>query len=161
MFDEWEEAAAQQVENHREMEEQERYAIAQLLRARGQDGLAAVVAGSGYRSDHVDNYGGGQYESVFEVPHDCFDHVDEQAHAVLEAAARAVVGEGHFAGMSVAVRRTPAPAGWDQDMLRDIVERNGHQGGQTNPAPPLKVLAIVAPLSPVDEGHPRDEPDDG
>ncbi len=102
--------------------ERERYAACQLLRQRGHEGAALIIASSGWRSDCVDNWDGGQYEVDLAVPAALFDAARDQAVlAELSAASEAVVGEKHFRGVSVSLARGEAPAGWDAAMAADIV----------------------------------------
>lgn len=61
----------------------ERRTIAELLLARGLKKAAAIVAMSGYRSDCVDNWNGGQYEVVQSVPAAQFDAVGADSRAAL------------------------------------------------------------------------------
>lgn len=102
--------------------DEERLAACQLLRQRGCEGAALIVASSGWRSDCVDNWDGGQYEVELAVPAALYDVArDEAVLAELNAAAEAVVGEKHFRGVVIALARSAAPAGWDATMASDIV----------------------------------------
>lgn len=91
--------------------------MAELLLARGQQKGAAIVAVSGYRSDCVDNWDGGQYEVVLTVPAAQFDAVDEDTRAALEAAARDVTGAAHFSGLCLEVQLLNPEPGWERELF--------------------------------------------
>lgn len=95
----------------------ERRTIAELLLARGHQKAAAIVAISGYRSDRVDNWDGGQYEVVLSLPAAQFDAVDEDSRAALEDAARVVTGEKHFAGLGLEVQLVEPRPGWERELF--------------------------------------------
>ena len=113
--------------------EQERHAAGQLLRQRGHDGAALIVASSSWRSRRVDGWAGGQYEVEIAVPAELYDAaLHEAVLAELTAAAKAIVGSGHFHELSIALRHSAAPYGWDAAMAADIIaEARGRQ------APPV------------------------
>lgn len=108
--------------------ERERQAVAQLLLARGHHLAAALVAVSGYRSDCVDNWDGGQYEVTLLVPAGQYDVVDDDVRAAIMSAAAAVTGEGHFSGLIVAIRLPDHQPGWDEELLRTIFSERQQSG---------------------------------
>lgn len=118
----------------------ERRTMAELLMARGQRKAAAIVAVSGYRSDCVDNWDGGQYEVVLSVPAAQFDAVDEETRAAMEAAARAVTGAGHFFGLDLEVQLLSPQPDWERELferlfrVRDTADAAGleHGGDDAN-----------------------------
>lgn len=94
--------------------------MAELLLARGQERAAALLAASTYSSCCVDNWDGGQYEVAIAVPAALFDRIDSETRAVLEAAARDIVGGDHFRGLSVQVRLTDPEPGWERALLERV-----------------------------------------
>lgn len=100
--------------------EQERKTLAELLLARGNVCAAALVAVAEYRCDQVDNWDGGQYEVDLALPADVFDAADADIRADLADAARAVIGEGHFEGMTISVRRSALTPSWDKELLESL-----------------------------------------
>ena len=103
----------------------ERRTIAELLLARGHQKAAAIVAISGYRSDCVDNWNGGQHEVVLSIPAAQFDAVDADSRAALEDAARVVTGERHFAGLSLEVQLVDPRPGWERDLFDRLFGERG------------------------------------
>lgn len=56
------------VDDQGDLHEADRHAIARLLHTRGQTEAASIVVVSVYRPDLVDNWNGGQYETVTPIP---------------------------------------------------------------------------------------------
>src|SRR4051794_41127283 len=108
--------------------ERERQAVAQLLVTRGRHLAAALVAVSGYRSDCVDNWDGGQYEVTLLVPAGQYDIVDDDVRTAITSAAAAVTGEGYFRGLTVAIRVPDHQPGWDEQLLRTIFSERPQPG---------------------------------
>ncbi|WP_024794184.1 hypothetical protein [Tomitella biformata] len=99
--------------------EQERKTLAELLLARGESIAAALVAVAEYRRNQVDNWDGGQYEVDLALPADMFDAAADVRGELAEAA-RAVIGEGHFQGLTISVRRSDLIPSWDKDLLDSL-----------------------------------------
>lgn len=100
--------------------EQERKTLAELLLARGKARAAALVALATYRCDQVDNWDGGQYEVDLALPADVFDKADADVRTELADAAQAVIGEGHFQGLTISVRRSALTPSWDKELLKSL-----------------------------------------
>lgn len=137
----WDQERREREEQQRAQDELDRQSIALLLEARGHGKVAVLVAGSEYRCVLIDNYDGGQYKGEFAVPPGWYDHIDEQTRAALEDATRAVVGEAHFAGVNITIRRAALAPGWEEAMVRRIVE--SASAGQ-DPGPLLALLPAPA-----------------
>jgi hypothetical protein len=76
------------------------------------------------------------------VPVELYDGARQAGVAdAITAAARAVVGEEHFAGVSVELRLDEASPGWDADVLRDIFKAHSPAQG----AAPQRLLRDVGP----------------
>jgi len=128
MFEAWDspQAFAQREAERRAEAERDRQAMCELLRHRGHEAAALVVASSELTSDCVDNYGGGQYEVTLAVPAVMYDGARrDEVLAQLSAAAQAVVTSGHFHGVEITLRRGEAPAGWDAAAFADIMRTTG------------------------------------
>lgn len=109
--------ADQQREQESLRNESERRTVAELLVTRGQDRAAAIVAVSAYESNCVDNWDGGQYEVDLAVPAYLFDQVTEPIRTALDGAVGAVIGTGHYRGLSVSVRMSDPTPGWDNELI--------------------------------------------
>lgn len=124
LFDEWDspQARAQRAAELHTEAERDRQAMCELLRHRGQDGAALIVAAAQLTSDCVDNWDGGQYEVNLSVPAVMYDVASgEEVRAQLSAAAEAVVTAKHYRRLEITLRRGGAPAGWDAAVFADIV----------------------------------------
>jgi hypothetical protein len=96
--------------------------MCELLRHRGHDAAALVVAASELTTDCVDNWDGGQYDVTLAVPAVMYDGAgSESVMAQLSAAAEAVVTAKHFRGLELTLRRGDAPPGWDAAAFADIM----------------------------------------
>jgi len=125
LFDEWDspQAQAQRAAEIHSEAERDREAMCELLRHRGQDRAALVVAAAQLTSDCVDNWDGGQYEVTLAVPAVMYDAASgEEIRAQLSAAAEAVVTAKHFRGLEITLRRGDAPFGWDAAVFADIIQ---------------------------------------
>ncbi|WP_421874659.1 hypothetical protein [Mycolicibacterium wolinskyi] len=111
--------------DHADPSEADRHAIARLLQARGEPQAAAIVALSVYHPEHVDNWDGGQYEAVLEVPPEFYDQVQtDEFTSVISDAAKAVIGAGHYAGLNIRVSVAPADAEWVADVVNSLRTRH-------------------------------------
>jgi hypothetical protein len=110
--------------------------MAELLLARGHIKAAAVLAMSEYRADRVDNWDGGQFETVLSVPAALFDVVADDLREQMHDAARDVTGPTHFAGLVVEVRLADPAVGWDRDLLDSLRDT----APEPPPRPPLQLL---------------------
>src|SRR5579884_3063044 len=104
LWDTWDEKAAARAAADASRFDRERRTLAEILLARGHAKAAALVAISMYRCDRVDNWDGGQFETVLSVPATQFDLVTGDIREAIESAALAITGAGHFAGLSVEVK---------------------------------------------------------
>jgi hypothetical protein len=139
MFDAWDspQAFAQREAERRAEAERDRQAMCELLRHRGNEAAALVVAASELNSDCVDNWDGGQYEVTLAVPAVMYDGArSDEVLAQLSAAAEAVVTTKHFRGLEITLRRGEAPAGWDAAAFADIMRTTRGSGtGNEQPRP--------------------------
>lgn len=102
----------------------ERYAIARLLQARGENHAAAIVALSGYHATHVDNWDGGQYEAVLAVPPEFYDLVTtDEFGAAIDKAAEDVIGTVHYAGLNVRVSTAQPASEWVAEVVASLRTR--------------------------------------
>jgi hypothetical protein len=92
--------------------EQERYALARLLQARGEDIAAAIVAVSTYDDVCVDNWNGGQFEAVLGVPPELYDQACEECADALDKACRNLIGNDRYRGLNITLRLTPIDSEW-------------------------------------------------
>lgn len=100
-------------ELQRELErERERYALARLLQARGEDIAAAIVAVSAYDDVCVDNWNGGQFEAVLAVPPELYDQACEEGADALDKACRNLIGDDRYRGLNITLRLTPIDSEW-------------------------------------------------
>ena len=103
-----------------------------LLRHRGKDAAALVVAASELTSDCVDNWDGGQYEVTLAVPAVMYDGAcSEAVRADLTAAAEAVVTTKHFRSLKITLRRGDAPSGWDAAAFAEIMDASRQAAAAT------------------------------
>ena len=123
-MDPWEQDARERALRQQAGDELDRRSIAELLEARGLGKAAVLVAASEYRSIEVSSWDGGQYQAMFAVPARVYDHVDGPTRAALEAAARAVIGEEQFDGISISVRRPASEPGWEEAMARRLFDQH-------------------------------------
>lgn len=131
MFDEWDSPQAHATREAERLAEAERdrQAMCELLRHRGHDAAALVVAAAELRSDCVDNWDGGQYEITLAVPAQMYDGARAEAVlAELNAAAEAIVTTKHYRGLEITLRRGEAPAGWDARLFAEIMESERTRG---------------------------------
>jgi hypothetical protein len=138
MFDEWDspQAFAQREAERRADAERDRQAMCDLLRHRGHDAAALVVAASKLTSDCVDNWDGGQYEVTLAVPAVMYDGAcTEAVKAELTAVAEAVVTAKHFRGLEISLRRGDAPPGWDATAFAEIMDASRHAASAANEQP--------------------------
>jgi len=140
MLDEWDspQAFAQREAERRAAAERDRQAMCELLRHRGHDAAALVVAASELTSDCVDGWDGGQYEVTLAVPAVMYDGAcSETVMAELSAAAEAVVTAKHFRSLEITLRRGDAPPGWDAAAFTDIVRTTRSSGAASGTPPTL------------------------
>ena len=132
----WASWAADAAAQHQTQDAREHRTIADLLLARGQEWAAAMLAASTYTSDCVDNWDGGQYEATIAVPAALFDRVDADTRTVLEAAARDIIGQDHFRGLSIQVRLVDPEPGWQRALLERVF---------ASPPPPDATAQLALP----------------
>ena len=130
----WDALVRQSAEEEARRRQQARQALAALLAVRGQRAAAAIVAVSGWRTDLVDNWNGGQYRAVLEVPPASYDLVTGDLRDALARAAGDVVGDG-FTEFTVEVKIDEAQPGWDEQLLTWLREQQGTGNG--TPAEPV------------------------
>lgn len=118
--DNWEEMQRARHEEERRTAERQRETIAQVLRARGHAKAALIVAISSYVRVETNNYDGGQYEAAFAVPAAQFDVVDDEMREALTAAARDVITERHFDGVTVGIKLADGEPGWAEELVREL-----------------------------------------
>jgi len=124
MFDGWDspQAFAQREAERRADAERDRQPMCELLRHRGHEAAALVVAAAELTSDCVDNWDGGQHEVTLAVPAVMYAGArSDEVLAQLSAAAEAVVTTKHFRGLEITLRRGEAPAGWDAAAFAGIM----------------------------------------
>ena len=132
----WEAQAATRRAEEAVRHERERKALAQLLCARGHAEIAALVAMCGFATYQVDNWDGGQYEAELSVPPAHYDSVSGEVREIIDAAARAVVGDGHYQSLRVVLLIGDAESGWDRDFLdwfRKVWDAREQQGLEALP----------------------------
>jgi hypothetical protein len=125
----WDDWASEAEARQRAENEREHRTMVELLLARGKNLSAALVTASTYTSDCVDNWDGGQYEVNLGVPPRLFDRIDNETLAVLEAAARDVIRDSHFHGLSIHVGRIEPEPGWQETILRQLFESSLDNSG--------------------------------
>lgn len=107
------------VDDQGDLYEADRHAIARLLHTRGQTEAAAIVAASAYRPDLVDNWNGGQYEAVLEVPPELYDHANGKFRDAISVAAEALIGGDCYQGLRICLlAAAPSP-----DWVGEVVQR--------------------------------------
>jgi hypothetical protein len=92
--------------------EQDRQALAKLLLARGEEVAAAIVAVSLYQHVLVDNWNGGQYEAVLEVPPEVYDVARSDFAKALDQVCSDLIGVERYRGLSICLKRDPAEPDW-------------------------------------------------
>ncbi|PJE02738.1 hypothetical protein [Mycobacterium sp.] len=103
--------------------EAERHAIARLLQSRDEPHAAAIVALSIYRPERVDNWDGGQYEAVLEVPPEFYDQATGEFADPISKAAEAVIGSGHYDGLNIRVLAQSHHPEWVEDVVSSLRAR--------------------------------------
>ena len=124
VFDEWDSPRAHAQREFTRLREAEldREAMCHLLRHRGFEGAALVVAASELTSDRVDDWDGGQYEVTLAVSIETYDIArTEPVFEQLKEAAEAIITIQHFRGLAITLRRGEAPVGWDSEILFEIL----------------------------------------
>ncbi|WP_255784568.1 hypothetical protein [Mycobacteroides abscessus] len=107
-------------DNQGDLYESQRCAIAQLLDARGHTAAAAIVAVSVYRPDLVDNWNGGQYEAVLEVPPELYDQANGEFSDAISSAAEAMIGSDCYQGLRVCLLAAPPRPDWVEEVVRGL-----------------------------------------
>lgn len=102
----------QEIEN-----ECSRYALAQLLQARGHQEAAAIVAVSSYWEAWVDNLNGGTYDAALAVPAELYDRAGGEFRELIDAACSDIVGRDRYRGLKLQVRRPPYDSEWVQKVV--------------------------------------------
>jgi hypothetical protein len=128
------EAVARRESDAEREAERDREAMCALLRARGQDEAALIVAAARWSTDCVDNWNGGQYEAVLSVPPVLYDAAGKKPlidH--LGSAAEALIGTENFRGLRLALRRGDPTEGWDWIVAQDIIAKAAGKDQQELP----------------------------
>jgi hypothetical protein len=100
-------------DSERELEyDRDRQALSQLLSARGEQHAAALVAVSAYRDEYVDGLDGGQYDAILAVPPELYDQARGEFREVIESACADTIGQYHYSGLRICVRRPPYDPDW-------------------------------------------------
>lgn len=117
--------------------ERDRKTMAELLVARGEGDAAVLVTIAEYRSDMVDQWDGGQYDVDIALPAVAYDKADDAVRAAMTKAACDIIGQGHFNGLTISVRRSALTPNWDRDIfdfVRAQPARRAPAGLPTGPA---------------------------
>lgn len=104
--------------------EAERHTMARLLQSRDEPEAAAIVALSFYHPEFTDNWNGGQYEAVLEVPPELYDRARAEFADAISLAAEAMIGEAHYSGLNITVLTTPHHSGWVEEVASVLRARH-------------------------------------
>lgn len=102
----------------------DRHAIVRLLQSRDQPQAAAIVAVSTYRPRLVDNWNGGQYEAVIQVPPELYDAAHDEFTKSISNAAEAVIGTDRYQGLNLSVLVLPPNPDWVEEVVRSLRPRH-------------------------------------
>lgn len=100
--------------------EAERFAIAQLLEARGHVEAAAIVAVSAYHSDVVSDLDDYRYAAVIEVPPQLYDVANSEFADAISSAAEAVIGADSYWCLRLRVLTAQPNADWVETIVRRL-----------------------------------------